>query len=108
MHPQRPALLGPGESAARKVGLSDEGLLDRTHLRFFTLSGVQDLFARAGLQVFEIQPRWWPHAELDRFLQVMASVTSALAIDPKAFAIQTQAVQYIVRAVRGIDHCAGL
>ncbi len=82
---------------------SDEGLLDRTHLRFFTLSGIQDLFARAGLQVFEIQPRSWPHTEHDRFLQVMASVASALAIDPKAFAIQTQAVQYIVRAVRGIE-----
>ena len=32
----------------------DEGLLDRTHLRFFTLSGVQDLFVKAGLQIFEI------------------------------------------------------
>jgi SAM-dependent methyltransferase len=77
----------------------DEGLLDRTHLRFFTLQGVQDLFARAGLQVFELQPRFWPNAEVDRFQQIMAPVLSALKIDPKLFAVQTGAGQYIVRAV---------
>jgi len=86
-----------------KWDYQDEGLLDRTHLRFFTLSGVQDLFARAGLHVFEIQPRWWPSAEFDRFQQVMAPVLSGLAIDPASFAAQTQAVQYIVRAVRAAD-----
>src|SRR5262249_56287481 len=56
----------------------DEGLLDRTHLRFFTLQGIQDLFARAGLHVYEIQPRWCSSAEFDRFQQVMAPVLSAL------------------------------
>ena len=78
----------------------DEGLLDRTHLRFFTLSGVQDLFAKAGLQVFDIQPRWWPSSEADRFQQMMAPVLNALKIDPAPFAAQTRAVQYLVRAVR--------
>jgi precorrin-6B methylase 2 len=81
----------------------DEGLLDRTHLRFFTLSGIQDLFIKAGLQVFEIQPRWWPSGELERFQQIMAPVLSALAIDPASFAAQTRAVQYIVRATRASD-----
>ena len=56
----------------------EEGLLDRTHLRFFTLPGVQDLFARSGLHVFEVIPRWWPDAEFDRFQQVMAPVVRAL------------------------------
>jgi SAM-dependent methyltransferase len=78
----------------------DEGLLDRTHLRLFTLEGIQDLFARSGLQVFEVVPRWWPDADFDRFQQVMAPVVGALAIDPGAFALQTRAVQYIVRSIR--------
>jgi SAM-dependent methyltransferase len=78
----------------------DEGLLDRTHLRFFTLSGVQDLFAKASLQVFDIQPRWWPSTEADRFQQLMAPVLNALKIDPASFATQTRAIQYLVRAVR--------
>src|SRR5262249_31265273 len=78
----------------------DEGLLDRTHLRFFTLESIRDLFTTAGLQVHEIQPRWWPNAEFDRFQQIMAPVLSKLAIDPSSFALQTRPVQYIVRAIR--------
>ncbi len=86
-----------------KWNYQNEGLLDRTHLRFFTLSGIQELFATAGLRVFDIQPRWWPGAEQDRFQQVMAPVFAALAIDIPSFKIQTRAVQYLVRAVRTVE-----
>ena len=78
----------------------DEGLLDRTHVRFFTLQGIQDLFARAGLHVFEIQPRLSSSTDFERFQQIMAPILSALAIDPGSFAVQTRSVQYIVRALR--------
>jgi glycosyltransferase involved in cell wall biosynthesis len=79
----------------------DEGLLDRTHLRFFTLEGIQELFLRAGLHVFEILPRWWDDVHFDRFRHVMAPVLGPLGIDPARFATQTRAVQYVVRAIRG-------
>jgi SAM-dependent methyltransferase len=83
-----------------KWDYQDEGLLDRTHLRFFTLSSVRDLFEKAGLQIFDIQPRWWPANEPDQFQQVMAPVLSSLGIEPTLFATQTRAVQYLIRAVR--------
>jgi hypothetical protein len=83
-----------------KWDYQDEGLLDRTHLRFFTLTSIRELFGRAGLQIFDIQPRSWPSPEPDRFQQLMAPVLSALAIDPISFAVQTKAVQYLVRALR--------
>jgi hypothetical protein len=81
----------------------EEGLLDRTHLRFFTLEGMQDLFNRAGLQVFDIQPRWWADDSdsFGRFQQIVAPVLGPLGIDSSAFATRTRAVQYVVRAVRG-------
>lgn len=78
----------------------DEGLLDRTHLRFFTLDSMQELFARAGLKVFDVQPRWWPDGSFDRFQQVMVPVLTSLGIEPAAFATRTRAVQYVVRAIR--------
>jgi SAM-dependent methyltransferase len=81
----------------------DEGLLDRTHLRFFTYSGIQDLFAKAGLRIFDIQPRWWPGTEPDRFHQVMAPVLTALAINSASFQVQTRVVQYLTRATHAVE-----
>ncbi len=78
----------------------DDGLLDRTHLRFFTLQGIHELFAQAGLKVFEVQPRWWPDAGFEQFQKLIAPLASALAIDTKSLAVQARAVQYVVRAVR--------
>jgi 2-polyprenyl-3-methyl-5-hydroxy-6-metoxy-1,4-benzoquinol methylase len=34
----------------------DKGILDRTHLRFFTRSGIVDLFERSGWQVRSVDP----------------------------------------------------
>ncbi|MBV8128171.1 MAG: methyltransferase domain-containing protein [Planctomycetaceae bacterium] len=79
----------------------DEGLLDRTHLRFFTLEGIHELFTRARLEVYDVQPRMWGDANAERFRQIMTPVLGPLGIDPARFAAQTQAVQYMVRAVRG-------
>ncbi len=33
---------------------ADEGLLDRTHLRFFTLETIEDLFARNGMRIEKV------------------------------------------------------
>ena len=71
----------------------DEGLLDRTHLRFFTLDSMQELFARAGLKVFDIQPRWWPDDRLTGFNKSWCQSLTSLGIEPAAFATQTRAVQ---------------
>jgi SAM-dependent methyltransferase len=81
----------------------DQGLLDRTHLRFFTRSGIQAMFAGAGLHVFDIQPRWWPGAEAERFQQMMAPVVKALGVDAGSFATQTRAVQHLVRSIRVVQ-----
>jgi glycosyltransferase involved in cell wall biosynthesis len=76
----------------------DEGLLDRTHLRFFTRSSVADLFARSGLTVFEIEPRQAIAGDFARFQQLLAPLLQALGQDAAVFAEQSAAIQYLVRA----------
>lgn len=57
---------------------ADAGILDRTHLHFFTRSSLLDAVGRAGWRVATIAPyikpkyrRWWfPHRLLDEFLAV--------------------------------------
>ncbi len=77
----------------------DEGVLDRTHLRFFTLEGAQDLFSRAGLQVHDVRPRLLTGADFPRFQQLLGPVAQVLGVGAEQFAQQTAAVQYVVRAL---------
>lgn len=78
-----------------------EGLLDATHLRFFTLDGIREMFARAGLTVFEIRPRVFRHPGFQEFREAILPVLDRLGIDKNAFLSQSEAFQYIVRAVKG-------
>lgn len=75
-----------------------EGLMDRTHMRFFAAEGLAPLFEGAGLSIFDVQPRAWPGAGADAFERAMAPVVHALGIDPVAFGLRTRALQYVVRA----------
>lgn len=79
----------------------DEGLLDRTHLRFFTLEGLEELVRGAGLSLLDIRPRWWPDENFESFQALLEPVVQGLRLDSVSFRVQTQAVQYLVRARRG-------
>lgn len=76
----------------------DQGLLDRTHLRFFTLDSMIKLFRQAGLSVFDVRPRRKVGPEFEKFKQACAPLLPALGITPSVFEAQTAALQYIVRA----------
>src|SRR5262249_16585120 len=78
----------------------DEGLLDRTHLRFFTLDSIEKLFTQAGLQIFDVQTRPVVDAQFQHFQELIAPLVRAAGQDSTRFAQQTAALQYVVRAVR--------
>lgn len=79
---------------------AEEGLLDRTHLRFFTRASVRDLFSRAGLTVDDDVPRVVPHeaSRIDRFVEDMRPALDRLGIDAGRFRHEVAALQYVVRA----------
>jgi precorrin-6B methylase 2 len=79
----------------------DEGLLDRTHLRFFTLEGVRELFASAGLELYDVQPRISAGPSHQKLRELLAPVLAALGVDAAQFARQTASIQYVARGLHG-------
>jgi SAM-dependent methyltransferase len=77
----------------------DEGLLDRTHLRFFTLEGVRELFAAAGLSLYDVQPRVISGQGFDKFRELLQPVLAAIGVDEAQFARQATSFQYVARGL---------
>ena len=72
----------------------NEGLLDRTHLRFFTLDSIREMFDQARLQVHEIRGR-------DIYNEGFNDWIADTKITPRK---EMRAYQYIVRAFKpGIE-----
>ncbi len=78
----------------------DNGLMDRTHLRFFTLASIQEMFAGAGLVVDNISDRILEHPQGPAYLDALGQAVPALGIDPSAFRRQANVFQYLVEASR--------
>lgn len=78
----------------------DEGLLDRTHLRFFTLESVLDMLRAAGLAVLDVQARRFNEKAFAAFYCAVEPALINLGIDRARFQAQAGAMQYVVRATR--------
>jgi SAM-dependent methyltransferase len=73
----------------------DEGLLDRTHVRFFTRESLQEMFAAAGLHVFEVRGRDIANAGYLTWISENFGGN-----DPGDYR-NLAAYQFVVRAVKG-------
>ena len=78
---------------------ADTGILDRTHLRFFTLATMVELFKQADLEIKDIRMRELPDETHALFAKAMAPAVQALGLDSGLFDFQTRAFQYLIRAV---------
>jgi len=77
----------------------DAGLLDRTHLRFFTRITIQELFLSTGYQIVEGVPRIFDEPGRERVLPAIRALAEAQGADPELAAQDALALQYVVRAV---------
>ncbi|MDH4096520.1 MAG: class I SAM-dependent methyltransferase, partial [Betaproteobacteria bacterium] len=75
------------------------GLLDRTHLRWFTRQTIIELFAQAGLAITEGQPRIFDEPQRSRFLPAIEQLARQAGADPRIAVEDALALQYVVRAV---------
>jgi 2-polyprenyl-3-methyl-5-hydroxy-6-metoxy-1,4-benzoquinol methylase len=78
----------------------DHGLLDRTHLRFFTLNSIYALFSGAGLKVENIIGLHVHQPSVSEFFEQMKPALANLGIDAGDFVQRCGALQYLVSASR--------
>lgn len=80
---------------------TDAGLLDRTHLRFFTRASAVDLLRNAGWTVVDTHPRiLWPE-KTEAALKSLIPVAEALGATAEKARADLSAFQWILRAVNG-------
>lgn len=79
----------------------DEGLLDRTHLRFFTLNSILELFKQAELQVL-LQSRTIINRgnEFEEFKAKLQPAIEAMELNPGEVFDRLNGFQYVVRAAK--------
>ena len=74
------------------------GLLDRTHLRWFTPRTMADALRQAGLELSDLHPRPIDAEGARRFAQALAPGLRAIGVDPQEYLNRAAPLQFIWRA----------
>lgn len=81
-----------------KWNYQDEGLLDRTHLRFFTLESIKNLFANAKMNIIKLEARCVNLEAHEQFINAIQPTLISLNLDSNKVSDITKVFQYIVVA----------
>jgi hypothetical protein len=77
----------------------DAGLLDRTHLRFFTLQTAIELFRQAGWKPLDARPRVQSPDRTREALELFKPLCPALGVGVDDLKRNLSAFQWVIRAV---------
>ena len=77
----------------------NSGLLDRTHLRWFTRLTIIEMFRDAGFKIVNASPRIFNEPNRERVLPVIKSMAASIGADPEMAASDALPLQYVLRAV---------
>lgn len=77
----------------------DSGLLDRTHLRWFTRITIFEMFSATGYKIVNGIPRIFQEAEHNRILEAIKAMAAAVGANPEQAVMDAAPLQYVVRAV---------
>ena len=84
-----------------KWNYADQGLLDRTHVRFFTLDSAVQLFEQAGWTVMDAKPRKLQHDRSEETVQALLPAAMSLGMTEVKARQNLTAFQWVIRAVNG-------
>jgi hypothetical protein len=82
-----------------RIEYEDSGLLDRTHLRWFSRLTMVQLFESSGYQIASLQPRIFPHPQLQKACALIGQMASQIGHDPEQAIRDAQALQYVIKAL---------
>ncbi|HJV74348.1 MAG TPA: methyltransferase domain-containing protein [Noviherbaspirillum sp.] len=75
------------------------GLLDRTHLRWFTRATIIDMFEEARFEIVEGIPRIFDEPARENFLPAIRAMATSMGVDPDMAVDDALPLQYVIRAV---------
>ena len=77
----------------------DSGLLDRTHLRWFTRKTIYEMFEDCGFQVVQEIPRIFPSQGNEEILKSISQTASLCGANPEVAIKDALPLQYVIQAV---------
>lgn len=83
---------------AGKWSYSASGLLDKTHLRFFTFDEMKSILLSNGFDIWTSKPVYVTDASMESLIQSLDEVRSQFGIENQNFFQQSTAYQYVFKA----------
>jgi hypothetical protein len=78
----------------------DQGVLDRTHLRWFTLASMEKALAETGLQLCDVSPRVFDQKGAEAMADALKDGLTAFGVTRESFLTRSAPTQFIWRARR--------
>jgi hypothetical protein len=78
---------------------TESGLLDRTHLRWFTRITMLRLFESSGFQIESVNPRIFPNQHTEQASNLIGQIVSEIGHDPQQAIQDALPLQYVIKAV---------
>lgn len=89
------ATLGQG-----RFTYADSGLLDRTHLRFFTRTELTQAIQGAGLKIQAVESVINPHPRMDGFIKHYVQFQESIGLHNPSLAEEMRAFQWVITATK--------
>ncbi len=77
----------------------DQGLMDRTHIRWFTRTTMIELFQSAGYKIIETFPRIFGEPAREKVLPSIRDMAIAIGADPQQAVNDAIPLQWVIRAI---------